>query len=63
MKKRSFKPICSIGRRSPPEGRPVMLEEKKNKAAQDELEDLYRKVAQDDVSREEARQSVDLSPC
>ncbi len=40
-----------------------MLEEKKNKAAQDELEDLYRKVAQDDVSREEARQSVDLSPC
>ena len=38
-----------------------MPEDQRDKATKDELEDLYRKVAQDDSSRDETGQTVDLS--
>ena len=40
-----------------------MPEEQRDRTTRDELEDLYRKVSQDDPSRDDANQAIDLTPC
>lgn len=41
----------------------MMPEDNKNKTVQDELESLYRNVAQNDLPREESDKGMDLSAC